>query len=264
MKKFFTIVIASIFLFGSTNAFANTFFDNSTTNKGGNAYAVGIGVGIAEIEKGAVTVDPKFYNTDYNLNLVSSQNDQLQGQGQQQSTSNSNNAAQSVVFKSAKTLPGLTTASTEGPRNPEIQTNDIITARMLISADNEIRTTLGQGMMLTKRHHENGCTAVVSYGDKVCSVRVFPSGSANGITPALLETAAYHAAAKIGMKLNALTGYYATIENKSKGFGAGVSNSGSMANADRGIIGGIAAAVTGNSGSTRQIIRFELFYTGEK
>ena len=178
------------------------------------------------------------------------------------SKSVSSSGGNSQTVESAKNLPNLPyAADTAGPRNPELMLNN---ERAMIEAANaEIDSTIGKGYAMSYNFSERGVTAKVCHSDTGCTVHVFPTGSAKGITPALLESVPKASVVKINMKLH-LVGRSVSIENFSNGMGASVSPAGSSSNADRELVGGVAAALTGNRGRTSERARVELVFQGQK
>ncbi|NTU49790.1 MAG: hypothetical protein HGA87_02670 [Desulfobulbaceae bacterium] len=191
---------------------------------------------------------------------------QSQTQGQQQSQTSvqlqGNRQTTQITYKAARNLPGLTSTGSVDLRNPELMLNS--EARMIGAAEAEIAATVGKGLNMHLKHSDDGVTAVVAYSATECTVHAFPSGSAKGITPAVLEAVAYEAAAKAGFTSLVLTGQYISIENHSNGFGASANPQASGVNAAGTAVGNIGALLTGNRGRTSERARVELVFSGAK
>jgi hypothetical protein len=264
MRKAIIIIVAALAcspayaLQTNDHGTTNNYYDQGTTNQGGQGgTGVGIGIGGGASVKNSVTVSPR----------ITTSNNQAQIQGQ--SMNGSNNAeqstlvgGQSVRFEAKNYLPNLPGSVSADTRNPELQQSN---ERALIEAANaEIAGTVGKGLNTVYHYSADGVTAEVAYNDIACSVHVYPTGSAKGITPAKLEAVAFKAGERIGLKSLALQVSYLSIENHSNGMGASVAPAGSAANADRGLVGGVASALTGNKGRTSERVRIELVFKGTR
>lgn len=199
-------------------------------------------------------------NTGVNKQSQSADNNSRQQQDQSQSANNEGNEQNVTVTHDYPVLPQVIVSPSLTNLAPGLQLNN--EAMLIQSALEEIEATTGKDYTETIKHSGNGAKVVGAYNDTEATFRVFPKGSAKGVTPALMEMEVQEAAQKIGIKTLYLTGSYISIENRSKGWGASASPAGSISDAGAGNVGGIGALVTGNYGRTSQGVRIVLVYKG--